>query len=871
MKPNFQRERSYFKMERDKSNDTLAQRKLSNSQNKSIEKLSALNLDIEKLYKKYAEIKKERLLKEKSQRILVNRIKVLRSQQNSSKNKEKVGNLKRFENYQKIQVKVNSKYNNKRNILKRYKKHKGNKIDSDARSGKYKTINNNNIKESRINTVTMNTNSNNKSDHKLDSETYNINSIDDFLKKYKYNIGNKNSNNNIYIIINNPNNNFPEKKNSDSNSEKHYNHRTAIYKKENKNKINDFGKEDMEKKHFNSDLNLDFDSNGEKIILMNTDGRKIEDIINSINNIKIEKTDNNIIITNNNENNDNQTKNLEKKNNKQNESIIKDYNSSNKKNNDLKDNKDNNENKDDYIKIDDNIGSRNNDKDKDNKNNLNKSQKIKENIYNKFNTMLMNESSGKKKDEDINNEFFEKKDENNSAKNLKNNNDMIITGNKTTEQFTRPNFLDLYKNEEKADTNKEDIKEEEKNDINSLKNNENKNSHKPPKKDNNSNNEGNEHEHISLDLPSINDSSISNKKLIRKKVIIQNNKNSTINNPKKISSNDDNNSDIYSNQKKMEEMFNRTNNNNFNKFNINNTNNTIPINSSENNKDNKIVNTNDRINKKTIIDNIIYSPKIIEKGNTTQINKKTGKALTNNQRTKNYPTLKRINNMQAKNHSNSNYNNLINYSLSFTNLSCKNNKKTSTSKNNYNTRRNINYEKLKKNNVRKDSYCSTIEKKRKALGLQFKPNFEKELSIQYDTVTHTNNVFGKYKNFDVFKKAYDNSKNKVIKVNKRDEGSINNEEMNITPQRFRIFKKSGDIKNQHVFVKNKTSSNFNYIKKRMNGDTINNNKSGIKINNNMKKNNMNSNYSLSEMSDSLVHINDNNNNLLSNKTINNNN
>lgn len=96
----------------------------------------------------------------------------------------------------------------------------------------------------------------------------------------------------------------------------------------------------------------------------------------------------------------------------------------------------------------------------------------------------------------------------------------------------------------------------------------------------------------------------------------------------------------------MEEIFNRSNNNNFHKFNINNT---IQINSSENNKDNKLVNTNDRINKKTIMDNIIYSPKIIEKGNTTQINKKTGKALTNNQRTKNYPTLKRINNLQAKN------------------------------------------------------------------------------------------------------------------------------------------------------------------------------------------------------------------------------
>jgi hypothetical protein len=121
MKPNFQRERSYFKFEREKINDKPTLRKLSISQNKSIDKLSALNLDIKKLYKKYAEVKKERLLKEKNQLILVNRLKVLRSQQNSSKNKEKFGNLKKLENYQKIQVKMNSKYN-KRNILRRYKK-----------------------------------------------------------------------------------------------------------------------------------------------------------------------------------------------------------------------------------------------------------------------------------------------------------------------------------------------------------------------------------------------------------------------------------------------------------------------------------------------------------------------------------------------------------------------------------------------------------------------------------------------------------------------------------------------------------------------------------------------------------------------------
>ena len=68
------------------------------------------------------------------------------------------------------------------------------------------------------------------------------------------------------------------------------------------NKINDFNNDENRKKHFKSDINLDFDNhNGEKIILMNTDGRKIEDIINSINNINIDKTGEKNNINNNNE------------------------------------------------------------------------------------------------------------------------------------------------------------------------------------------------------------------------------------------------------------------------------------------------------------------------------------------------------------------------------------------------------------------------------------------------------------------------------------------------------------------------------------------------------------------------------------------
>ena len=90
MYTNIQREKSYFELIGDNQNilSKSIKRNASNSQSKSIEKLSEINLDIEKLYKKYTEVKKERLMKEKSQQILVNRLKVLRNQENSSKKKK---------------------------------------------------------------------------------------------------------------------------------------------------------------------------------------------------------------------------------------------------------------------------------------------------------------------------------------------------------------------------------------------------------------------------------------------------------------------------------------------------------------------------------------------------------------------------------------------------------------------------------------------------------------------------------------------------------------------------------------------------------------------------------------------------------------
>ena len=55
-------------------------------------RLATINSDIERLYKKYSDIKKKRLSKEKTQQILVNRIKYLKSEVNRSISKKKVKN-----------------------------------------------------------------------------------------------------------------------------------------------------------------------------------------------------------------------------------------------------------------------------------------------------------------------------------------------------------------------------------------------------------------------------------------------------------------------------------------------------------------------------------------------------------------------------------------------------------------------------------------------------------------------------------------------------------------------------------------------------------------------------------------------------------
>ena len=303
------------------------------------------------------------------------------------------------------------------------------------------------------------------------------------------------------------------------------------------------------------------------------------------------------------------------------------------------------------------------------------------------------------------------------------------------------------------------------------------------------------------------------------------------------------------------------------KININS--NTI---SSTNNESNrllhKMIHTDDRTKNKKISNNNLYTPKRVEKSNKIVIvNKKINKAFTN-QRLKNYKILKKNNgykftkNNVIYNNNNSHINNnLINYSLSYTHMTNKNrNNISSNYHNNYNTKRNINLEKFKTNNFRKDSYCTSIEKKRKALGLQFKPDLEKELSIQNDQKAYRKNIISNL------------LKHKIIKVNKRDENSTSNmnmEGINATPQRFRILKKT---ENRNNFVKNKTTTNFNfnYAKKSLNCN-IQNNLNEIKNKNNRKINKIHPNYSLSENNNnSSSKIMDSNLIFITNKTNNNN-
>jgi len=308
MKVNIKKERNSLKTERDK----LFRRKDLKSEEKSLKRegtsrLTSLNSDIEKLLKKYSEIKKERITKEKSQQILVNRLNYLRNEvkRSVSKKGNQPKNIKNPIENKKIFVKINSKYKFNR-VVKRYKESdkqnsNNNELLKDNESlgkisfngnesqiiysGNYKSFGNSKKKGYNNSNMNISNEKENENNSHNDLNKNNLSNIEeDILRKYKYNIGNKNSNNNIYIIINNPNNNFFKEKslNLDNKNSFYIDNFTP---KNNINKVKYEKNNHFKNKSFN---NIDFAEEGE-IILMNANGRKLQDIINSINNLKVKK------------------------------------------------------------------------------------------------------------------------------------------------------------------------------------------------------------------------------------------------------------------------------------------------------------------------------------------------------------------------------------------------------------------------------------------------------------------------------------------------------------------------------------------------------------------------------------------------------
>ena len=782
MKVNIQKERTFYKKEREK----VKNKKELNSQNKSLKReetssrLTSLNSDIEKLYKKYAEIKKKRLLKEKSQQILVNRLKYLRNEvkRSLSKNEKDRANKKfgggNDEKNKKLFVKVNSKYKNNYNEKgKESDKQSGKDIFNDYDSLSKISFNGN---ESEIigssyksfNSKKLSNNTNKKSSSNINSEKENnsnennnnefnknqkeINNIEDFLKNYKYNIGNKNSNNNIYIIINNPSNNYCNEKalnnNLENDNEYDYDNCSPKENKNIKNK-NIFGKNNN--KYRNENI-INLREEGDNIILMNANGRKLQDIINSINNIN-----------------------------------YKINNNSNRKNESQKINK-NNEN-----------------------NNTNNNNKINETdkeikLNTKDNIKEEKELSIKKEDKEKN---IIKKDENI--------NDEKIQRDEKNDGFIRPSFLNLYKNEDNSeikqkidinsyrDTNRFDkifLQTSE----NILKNNKelNDNNEKSilfedsyTKKENDKNEKNTKIKIDNYQYNTINsDNCLVNMESHAKEKIFLNKLNHLQLN-QKITEQTNNNSNSTDHIEYCKQYNSVNNTNNKNKINF--------VTGEQKYQGKENINQNNGMEKKKIEtinnkENIYYLINKINKNNYLPIN------------------FSKIDNRQ------------INYSFSHKNFN--NNKLhnlNSNKYNNYNTRWNINLEKIRKNNFRNDSYCTSIERKRKALGLEFKPNFGRELSIQTEKNTEKKKkILGRIKNNGIKNKNNFYKTNlfedKLIKVRKK-------EEYKKLEKRFKFLKKSIENENDiHRMVKNKTSSNFNYNKTFLNND----NKSelrNIKINN----------------------------------------
>ena len=249
-------------------------------------RLFTINSDIERLYKKYSDIKKKRQSKEKTQQILVNRIKYLKNEvKRSVSKKEKEKNKQKKYNDMKISVKIeesyiNNKQKNKYKIKDKYK---------------YNTLSNENV-----NIMNLNNKENNMNEQNISN---NMNTIENLLKKNRYNIGNNNSNNNIYIIINNPKNFCTENilnNNLDNNINYRYNNNKINKSKEGQN----IKSKISHKKNKSENNFINISKKGENIILMNANESKIQDIINSINNIaNVKSSNSNNINTKYNQNN----------------------------------------------------------------------------------------------------------------------------------------------------------------------------------------------------------------------------------------------------------------------------------------------------------------------------------------------------------------------------------------------------------------------------------------------------------------------------------------------------------------------------------------------------------------------------------------
>ena len=134
------------------------------------------------------------------------------------------------------------------------------------------------------------------------------------------------------------------------------------------------------------------------------------------------------------------------------------------------------------------------------------------------------------------------------------------------------------------------------------------------------------------------------------------------------------------------------------------------------------------------------------------------------------------------------------------NSSKKNINKSNTNRN-FTKLKNINSETSLSNHFKKDSYCNSIENKRKFLGLDYKSNIKKELSIQTEQNSEKKNrLIQRIKNEKKLKLCNLYERDKLIKVKKREI-------------------KVDNIRN---LIKNRTVTNFNREKNKMSLSARNN-------------------------------------------------